>query len=187
VSVSFDWISLLAGASITLIVTVLGFFFTQILLFQTKVIFPKRFNQTNYRYERLFEDYKGISSSILVTYIKIEGYKPAKDIKIYFDGDLYQLSFYPNLPFELDYKKKLAKINVIQKGIYKIEAVNLQNDKYAREIRIVSVESSNAKIVERDLIVPKFEPLMSMPSIILLICASAFAIIQLLELISKLD
>ena len=142
-------LSSLLGAAIAVTVAVVVFFLNQYVLFKTRIMVPRTFDQDRYAFNFLTPEHKEhVGGGGVMTLIKVTGFKPARGVEIFFEGDFNYAEFTPSIPFQIDIEKRSIKIGVLNRGIYNIIVEN-RNAGDKMFLSLKGVESADAISVER--------------------------------------
>jgi hypothetical protein len=156
---SFDLVSGLIGSGLTLLTGAALYFVTNILLFQSRVFWSSGdYEQELFRLEDP-NTHKNLVVCLLSTLIKVKGWKPVRDVKIYVDGQFSHVKISPEVPYQVFRNEEASAyllVGVLNPGSYKLDIQNRGGDKYDR-IKISGVESSNGTSVKRNLKKASFE------------------------------
>lgn len=153
--IGLDSISLLIGALISIAVGVLIFFLTRIFFFKTKIYWPESFNQDNRSYFFSLND-KIYWTSSLKTFFKVEGWEPARDVKITFEGAPEDITITPNIPFMFNNERKQLEFDAINSGVYEVAIIKKLNNEM-NQILIKGISSSNATCSTKSLVKSRFK------------------------------
>jgi hypothetical protein len=149
--------SIAIGAIVTIASGILLFLLNQYLLFKTRIIFPPSYNQDrislHFRKEK--DDAMRYAGG-LTTIIKVSGWKPARGVELFIDGDFDQFKISPAVPFILNSERNSVSIGVLNVGVYDVGVMN-RDAGSQNFISIKGIESTDAVCIQRSLRRRSFE------------------------------